>query len=151
MDCCVGFFIWNGQIHTSPFCPKGGLALPNFQVYYWVVVFVRTYWWFEGSRSNVAVCVEAACLGSLLDLQNLVYRSMGEYAAVLGPTRVTLRVWAVVRRLFFQAARWPLVQPPWGTPKLAHFRLLLDPQVWARNGIRTLRDIMPEGILLTFP
>lgn len=50
-----------------------------------------------------------------------------------------------------QVERWsPPVQPLWGKPNLSHFRTILDPQVWARFGIKTLREIMSEGALLTF-
>lgn len=82
----------------------GGLTLPNFQVYYWAAVLVTVYWWFVGLRSN-AVCVEAACLGSLSYLQNLVYRGIRVYDAVPGPTRAMLWVWIATGRRFLQAAR----------------------------------------------
>lgn len=128
----------------------GGLAMPNFQVYYWAAVLVTMYWWFKGSRSNPAICVEAARLGSLQDLQNLVYRGVGTYSEIFDPTRTTLRVWAAARHRFLRVERWAPVQPLWGNPNLAHFRMILDPQVWIRYDIRTLRDIMPEGVLMTF-
>lgn len=45
--------------------------------------------------------------------------------------------------VFFRSGALETVQPLWGYPKL-------DPQVWEHHGIRTLTDIMPEGVLLTF-
>lgn len=82
-ELCAGSFIWNGTLpqltKSTRHLPvqMGGLALPNFQVYYWAAVLVTMYWWFEGPHCNAAVCVEAAWLGSPLDLQNLVYRVRG--------------------------------------------------------------------------
>lgn len=127
-----------------------GLALPNFQVYYWAAVLVTAYWWFEGSHSNAAVCVDMAYLGSLLDLQNLVYRGAGAYADVPAPTKTTLQVLVAARWWFMVEGHWSPVQPLWGNPRLAHLRLVPAPQVWARYGVRTLWDIIPEGSLLTF-
>lgn len=88
VDCCITSSIWNdallrlakSTLHLS--VQLGGLALPNFQVYYWVAVLVTIYWWFEGSWANAAVCVEAAYLGSLSDFQNLVYRGAVAYADI---------------------------------------------------------------------
>lgn len=43
---------------------RGGLALPNFLVYYWAAVLVTLRWWFSQPRQNPAVTLEAALLGS---------------------------------------------------------------------------------------
>lgn len=40
--------------------------------------------------------------------------------------------------------------PLWGNASLPHLRTVPDPQVWARHGVRTLRDVMPGGRLLPF-
>lgn len=37
----------------------GGLASPNFLVYYCAAVFVSVYWWFISYQANTAVCLEA--------------------------------------------------------------------------------------------
>lgn len=96
-------------------------------------------------------CVlKAACLGSLMDLRNLVYRGVWAYDRVLAPTRTTLRVWCAARRRFAQGDRWSPVEPLWGNPNLPHLRTIPDPQVWAKRGIRTLRDIMPAGVSLPY-
>lgn len=55
----------------------GGLALPNFQTYFWAAILVSVRWWFVRSRSNAAVCLEATLLGSLSELGHLVYREPG--------------------------------------------------------------------------
>lgn len=77
IDSCLISFIWNG---ASPCIAKdtlslpsrlGGLDSPNFRVYFWVAVLVSAYWWFQGSRANAAICLEAAFLGSLMDLREL--------------------------------------------------------------------------------
>lgn len=83
MDRCTGAFIWNGAVphlaRSTLQLPTqlGGLALPNLQIYYWAAVLVTAYWWFEGAHANVTVCLEAASLGSMLDLQSLVHRGLG--------------------------------------------------------------------------
>lgn len=88
-------FIWNGAsprvAKTTLYLPPrlGGLALPNFRVYFWAAMLVSVYWWFQGSRANAAICLEAAFLGSLLDLQNIIYRA---YQFLPGPTYTTWRV-----------------------------------------------------------
>lgn len=80
---CLVSFIWN---RASPRMAKsmlslpswlGGLALPNFLVYFWAVVLVSAYQWFQSSRANAATSLEVAFLGSLLDLRNLIYRVCG--------------------------------------------------------------------------
>lgn len=111
---------------------------------------VTAYWWFEAKRSNATVCVEAAWLGSLQELQNLVYRGVGAYRDPPIPTRATIKVWIAAQRRFLLAGRWSPVQPLWGNPNLPHFRSIPDPPVWARFGIKTLRDIMPTGTLMSF-
>lgn len=111
---------------------------------------MTTYWWFEGKRSNAAVCVEAAPLGSIQDLQNLVYRGTKAYVELPAPTRATLRVWRMAGRGFSLTGRWAPVQPLWGNPQLPHFRTIPDPQLWVGFGIKTLRDIMPNGVLMSF-
>lgn len=75
---------------------------------------------------------------------------MGAYEDLPAPTRAIIKIWIAARRRFSQVDRGSLVQPFWGNPNLPHFRSMPDPQVWARFGIKTLRDIMPTGILLTF-
>lgn len=146
-------FIWNGAVPRlakstlrSP-THLGGLALPDFRVYYWAAMLVTTYWW---KRSNAAVCLEAPWLGSLQALQNLVYRGVGADRDLPATTRATIKAWIAARRRFFQADRWSPVQPLWGSPNLPHFRSIPDPQVWERFGIKTLSDIMPTGTLLSF-
>lgn len=126
VDSCISTFMWNGAIphlaKSTLHLPVklGGLALPNFQIYFWAAVLVTTYWWFEGSHDNSAVYVEAACLGSLSDLQNLPNRGVGSCADVLSPTRPTLWGWTAARRRFYQEARWTPVQPLWGNPNFVH-------------------------------
>lgn len=127
----------------------GRLALPNFQVYYWAVILVSVRLWFVRSRANAAVCLEAALLGSLGDLGNLVYRDSGAYADLPPRTRTTPKVWVVARKRFRKQNAWSPFQPLWGNPSLPHFTIP-DPQVWTKYGLKALRDIMPTGMLLTY-
>lgn len=39
--------------------------------------------------------------------------------------------------------------PLWMNPKLHQFYILLDPMVWAIKGIKTIKDIIKEGELLS--
>lgn len=39
-------------------------------------------------------------------------------------------------------------QPLWGNPVRPHLRTIPDPQLWAKYGVTTLRDIMPDGYTL---
>lgn len=59
-------------------------------------------------------------------------------------------VWIAAQCRFLQVELWSPVQPLWGNPNVPHFSTIPDPHVWARFGIKTLRDIMPAGTLLTF-
>lgn len=82
------------------------LALPNLQVYYWATILVMVRWWFTRSRAKAAVCLEAAIVGSLTKLANLVYRGPRAYEFLPYPTRITLRVLAVARKQFLQPHQW---------------------------------------------
>lgn len=90
IDGCVGSFIWSGMVPRlacfTLWLPAhlGGLALPYFKKYYWAVLLVTVHWWFQGSRSNAAVCLEVSCLCSLADLRNFAYRGPGAYAETPG-------------------------------------------------------------------
>lgn len=91
-----------------------------------------------------------AVLGSIGEVGNLVYRGQRVYPALSHPTRTTLRVWTVARRRFHHPDRWSPVTPSSGNPNLPHLCSIPDPQLWARYGIKTLRDVMEVGTLLSF-
>lgn len=97
------------------------------------------------------VCLEAALLRSLQELGNLVYRGSRAFPGIPPPSRMTVRVWEVARRIFLRPGRWLLYCPLWGNPNLSHFPLLPDPQLWAHFGVKTLRGIFSAGTLLLFP
>lgn len=127
----------------------GGLALPDLRVYFWATILVTVQWWFLHSRANAAVCLKAASLGSLQELKNLIYQGTRAYPALPYPTRTTLRVWTVARKRFTCLNRWSPFTPLWGNPTLPHLRSIPDPQLWARYGIKILRDILVAGRLLS--
>lgn len=116
----------------------------------WWAILVTVRWWFEQSRTNAAVFLEAAILGSLMALSNLVYRGSAAYSSLPAPTKVALRVWMVARRRFHHPNQWSPFFSVVGEPSLPHFRMLPDPQLGARFGIKVLKDIMPAGELLSF-
>lgn len=128
----------------------GGLALPNLLIYYWAAVLVTVRWWFEQSRSNAATCLEAAIIGSFTELGNIAYRGPSAYSLLPGPTRMTLKVWAVARKRFLCPCQYSPFTPLWGNPSLPHFKTIPDPQLWARFGIKVLKDIIHSGALLLF-
>lgn len=156
IDRLVSLFIWGGGTprlaRSTLWLPVdlGGLALPNFQIYFWAAMLVTVHWWCQGWRSNAAVCLEANSLGSLTDLRNFPYRGPGAYPVVPGPTLATWKVWVAAIRRFRRPGQLSSAHPLWGNPALQHFRTIPDPQVWARYGIITLEHIMPRGELLSF-
>lgn len=105
---------------------------------------------FEQSRTNAATCLEVAILGSLRELGNLVYRGTTAYPLLPAPTKVTLKVWVEARRRFQYPHQYSPFCPLWGNPSLSHFRMLPDPQLWARYGIKVLKDVVHAGTLLSF-
>lgn len=56
----------------------------------------------------------------------------------------------MARRLFLSPNRWSPYCPLWGNPALLHFRTIPDPQLWARYGIKLLKDIVSAGALVPF-
>lgn len=88
------------------------------------VVLVTVRWWFVRSRANAAVCLEAAILGSLQELGNLIYRGPQAYGALPQSTKTTLRVWAAARTRFTCPNRWSPFTPLWGNPNLPHLRTI---------------------------
>lgn len=156
VDRCVGSSIWEGgtprlarSTLTLP-VRCGGLALPNYRTYYWTAVLVTVRWWYVLSKSNAAVCLEAVVLGSLRELGNLVYRGHRAYDNLPQPTKTTLKTWAVARWGLVSPRSWSPFCPLWGNPNLPHIRTVPDPQIWARHGIKTLRDIITVGAILPF-
>lgn len=153
LDSCIGSFLWRGPSPGSTLqLPEtcGGLALPKLLVYYWAAMFLTVRWWFEQSRANAAVCLEAAIVGSLTELSNLVYRGSRMYPSLPDPTKVTLWVWGVARQRFLHPNRWSPYCPLWGNPSLPHFMMIPDLQLRARFGVRILKDVIPTGSLLSF-
>lgn len=154
LDVCIGSFIWKGlsprlarsTLQLPVHC--GGLALPNFMVYYWAAVLVTVRWWFEQSRSNAATCLEAAILGSLTELSNLVYRGPSAYPSLPGPTKTTLKVWSMARKRFLG----PRQQSPF-SPSTLHS--LISGQFRTRNygldlGLRSFRIFSIPGHYFPF-
>lgn len=64
--------------------------------------------------------------------------------------KTTVGVWRWVSGFPMGPRTFSPYTPLWGNPELAHLRSVPDPQIWARYGVKTLRDIMPQGHLLPF-
>lgn len=97
-----------------------------------------------------SINLEAAILGSYSGLSNLVYRVPGSTTQITTPMRTTVLVWRQVSRLLAEPQTFFPYTPLWGNPLMSHLGTVPDPQLWPRYGVRTLRDIMPEGRLLSF-
>ena len=156
LDQVVGTFVWQASVPRvgRPILQlplsEGGLALPNFRKYYWAAVLVSVRWWFTQDHTNPSVTLEAAIMGSYAGLTNLVYRGVRANNQITAPMRATVVVWGQVSRLLVEPGSFSPHIPLWGNPSLPHLRTVPDPQLWARYNITTLRDVMPEGRLLSF-
>lgn len=100
-------FVWAGrpprvakQILYLPLSGGGGLALPNFQIYYWAAVLVTIRWWFSQPTQNPAVTLEAAILGSFAALSNLPFRGLRASLSMTTLMRTTVRVWQEARKIY---------------------------------------------------
>lgn len=144
-------FIWAGK---SPRVAKnilylplssGGLALPNFLMYYWAAVLVTVRWWFAQPQLNPAVTLESAILGSYAALSNLPYRGVKAGAEVTGPMRATIQVWRSSRAALLGGSS---ITPLWANPMLPHLLTIPDPASWAKKGIVKLKHVIRrEGII----
>lgn len=128
----------------------GGLALPNFLVYYWAAVLGTVRWWFSQPRQNPAVNLEAAIMGSYAALSNLPYRGVRANPAVTGPMKTTIQVWRSSRAALLQQSWVSPYTPLWANPMLPHLSTISDPASLARRGITTLKQVMPRGVLAPF-
>lgn len=100
-------FVWAGrpprvakQILYLPLSGGGGLALPNFQIYYWAAVLVTIRWWFSQPTQNPEVTLEAAILGSFAALSNLPFRGLRASLSMTTLMRTTVRVWQEARKIY---------------------------------------------------
>ena len=83
----------------------GGLALPNFRIYYWAAVLVTVRWWFSQPKQNPAVTLEAAILGSYAALSNLPFRGLRASPSMTSLMRTTVKVWQEARAIYRQPNR----------------------------------------------
>lgn len=129
---------------------QGGLALPNFQQYYWAAILVTARWWFSQPRDNPAVTLEAAILGSYAPLSNLVFRGVKAHPNLTTLMRTTITVWHRARATYCSPGTISPHTPQWGNPNLPHFRSVPDPQVWASRSVVGLKHLVMEGRLSAF-
>lgn len=80
----------------------GGLALPNFQLYYWAAILVTVQWWFSQPKQNPATTLEAAILRFYAALSNLVFKGLRASPLMTSLMRTTVRVWQEARVVY----RW---------------------------------------------
>lgn len=112
---------------------------------------VTVRWWFAQTRTNPAVNLEVAAMGSYSALTNMVYRGVRAAPQTTTPMQTTVLMWEqVIAAVRTDDSVSPLT-PLWGNPKLLHFQSIPDASLWARYGIVKLQQIMPVGVLLPFP
>lgn len=134
---------WNGPLprlaKSTLWLPTslGGLALPNFYVYFWVAMLVSMYWWFTGPQSNAVVCLEADFLGSLANLHLQRTQSLR-----LSPGSDACPLEGVGGCP--SSNQWLSAQPIWGNTSLP-LSTIPGLQVWVQKSIKTLADIIPAG------
>lgn len=156
LESVVISFIWAGKpprvAKNTLYLPLsgGGLALPNFLMYYWAAVMVTVRWWFSQPRQNPAVTLEAALLGSYAALSNLPYRGPRADPAVTGPMKTTIQVWKSSRASLIPQSQVSPHTPLWANPMLPHLFTVPDPAIWAKRGITTIKHVMPRGVILSF-
>lgn len=124
----------------------GGLALPNFQTYYWAAIFVTVRWWFSQLRQNPAVTLVAATLGSYAAFSNLVFRGKRACPSMTAPMWTTLKVWQESRIVYKKPFHISSHMPLWTNPMLPHFQTLPDLSLCAGKGILIIKHIT-----MTFP
>lgn len=89
-------------------------------------------------------------MGSYESLYFLVYRGPQVSVHLTGSMCTTVRSWDRAKVLMrSETETWSPDAPLWFNPRLPHFGAILDPKVWARDGIKQLKNIVGGG-LLTF-
>lgn len=107
--------------------------------------------WLARDDSDAATVLEVALMGSYESLYYLVHRGLQVPAPLTGSMRVTVRAWDRARVLMHsESETWSPDTPLWFNPRLSHFNEIPDPIIWARVGIKQLRNIVGGGRLLTF-
>lgn len=131
-------FVWAGKpprvARKILYLPlsRGGLALPNFQIYYWAAVLVTVHWWFSQPRQNPAITLEAATLGSYAALSNLVF--WGASRSVTTPMKNTIRAWQDVRVAYRKPSPCPLIFHSGGNLMLPHFLIISQIRQYGLRG-----------------
>lgn len=130
---------------------RGGLALPDWKKYYLAGQLVFVHKWLTSDDGDSATVVEAAHLGSYETLRLAIHRGVGSELPLTLATKATIKAWgeAVVLACPSYLGFSPQT-PLWGNPKLSHFYSFQDTMVWVVKGIKLLKDITQDGILLTF-
>lgn len=81
--------------------PAGGLAMPNFLIYYWEAVLVTVRWWSSQPRQKSSgERLEAAIPGSYAALSNLAFRGLKAPHDLTVPMKTTLRVRKEARAVY---------------------------------------------------
>uniref|UniRef100_A0A0S7EYH1 LIN1 n=2 Tax=Poeciliopsis prolifica TaxID=188132 RepID=A0A0S7EYH1_9TELE len=156
LDRLINGFIWIGK---SPRVRKallqscklsGGLALPDFQLYYWAAHIHKINYWLNSSSSPWCKLELSSCIGS--SLSGLIFSSLPVKPSLYTKNQVvlnTLKVWFQFRRRFkFTAASplCPLTSNHLFPPSLS------DPtfSVWWDRGLKQIKNLYASGVFDSF-
>ncbi|XP_041436080.1 uncharacterized protein fam189a2.S isoform X1 [Xenopus laevis] len=157
LDKIIRNFLWAGEHPRLNFrvlqapASGGGLALPNLKLYFLAAQLVYAHWWIVPDRSNSAVVLEAAVLGSFEALAKLPYRGVSPYHVTTTPMQTVGKAFQKSQELVRgTSTTWSPHTPLWGNNHLPHLRSLPDIARWAQIGIKTLGDIVTGGDCKSF-
>lgn len=107
---------------------QGGMAFPDCHNYFLAAQLVTVVWWLHPDRTNASTVLEATVVGSLEDLQFLIYRGPRAPYPLTPSMLTTLQAWRIGLHMekFKQSETSPNA-PLWLNPSLPHIYKLLDP------------------------
>uniref|UniRef100_A0A803J2H9 Reverse transcriptase domain-containing protein n=1 Tax=Xenopus tropicalis TaxID=8364 RepID=A0A803J2H9_XENTR len=152
IDVCVREFIWAGErprikmpMLEAP-VKKGGLALPNFLLYFYASQLVYANWWFNPDPNNQATVLEAAVVSSFEALANQIYRGIPSIHPLTPPMKTLIQVFSrTVKATHQKANSWSKWTPLWGNNTLTQFKTFPDANLWAAAGVKRLHDVVEAG------
>lgn len=160
LDSLISSFIWNNKSPRLSRAylqrPKvfGGMALPNFQLYYWAAnIRPILHWLYEdpGADAPSWYTLEAkSCAPS--SLSALIYAPLASDTAPYARNilvRTTLKIWKQVRWHYGWhsfSMKSPIHANHMFPPSLQDSVFLL----WQNRGLRTLQDLFVDGLFASF-
>lgn len=156
LDKIIGGFIWDGK---PPRVRKrllqrcrlsGGLALPDFQSYYWAVHIHKICYWLRSFRSPWCNMELSSCSGS--SIPALIFCSLPTKPSLYTDNQIvrnTLKVWFQFRRRFgfvTASSLCPVTKNHLFTPSLSDASF----SDWSDRGIVQIRHLYTSGLFDSF-